>query len=529
LKLVRLPNPDGGLIELDYEQVPDDEKPQVDELLAEYERICESNPLWAFQPFGKAGTQEGGQIAFLGAGRVKIKMGTAGNQAGKTTVGVIDDLIQLCDRDVIPPWLLKYKFWDPPFRLRVATMDLGNHLFGVMIPKWQEWVPKDQLKGGSWEKAFNVQRRVLEFKNGSEVQFLSTDQHVSKWQGWTGDRVHFDEEPPPPHGYSLYEESKYRVMARKGQLMFTMTPTVGIGWTYDEIWMRRHDPSGRVFAVQWGLIDNPTIPEEAIKAEIAACRSEREYRMRILGDFVAYRGRVLEQFEDRHIIEVPARKVIQKLDVIVGIDPGLSKGGIVYCGFDRENRMVVFDEIYFSDTPVVSPDPKVGTVVKAIRMKNKQWGVKPVFYVIDPTARIRDMVSATESVMTAFVREGFVCVPGQNDREAGVLELWGRLEADPAAIVVSKACTNWLHERDRWLVAQDEEGAESVPKGTAKGTSFKTIGPDHLMDPTRYVAMSRAWGVAPLRPRPKPDSYRKDHAPRMALHGNFRREDIEVY
>ena len=190
--------------------------------------------------------------------------------------------------------------------------------------------------------------------------------------------------------------------------------------------------------------------------------------------------------------------------------------------------MVVFDEIYFSNMPFVSPDPKVDTVVKAIRMKNKLWGIKPLFYVVDPAARIRDMVSATESVMTSLIREGFTTVAGENDREAGILELWGRLEANPPALLVSKACTAWLHERDRWLTVEDEETSEQRPS-TGKGTKFKTIGPDHLMDPTRYVAMARAWGVSPSkRPRAR-DAYRKDHAPRMSAWGNFKREEVEVY
>ncbi len=149
---------------------------------------------------------------------------------------------------------------------------------------------------------------------------------------------------------------------------------------------------------------------------------------------------MLEQFDDdKHIVEVPDRKVIQSLDVIVGIDPGLSRGGVVWCGFDKENRMVVFDELYTSNTPLVSPDPKVDTIVKAIRMKNAQWGVTPLFYVVDPASRIRDMVSAHESVMTALIREGFVCIAGENDRQAGILEMWGRLEADPPALVVSRS------------------------------------------------------------------------------------------
>ncbi len=118
--------------------------------------------------------------------------------------------------------------------------------------------------------------------------------------------------------------------------------------------------------------------------------------------------------------------------------------------------------------------------------------------------------------MTALIREGFVVIPGENDRQAGILELWGRLESSPPALVVSRACTNWLHERDRWLVHMDEEGSEARPRA-GKGATFTTIGPDHLMDPTRYVAMARAWGVTPpQRPRQR-ESFRKDFAPDMRV------------
>ena len=179
--------------------------------------------------------------------------------------------------------------------------------------------------------------------------------------------------------------------------------------------------------------------------------------------------------------------------------------------------MTVFDELYLSNTPLTSTDPAVDTIVKAIKMKNKRWGIKPLFYVVDPAARIRDMVSAHESVMTALVREGFVTIAGENDRQAGILEMWGRLEAKPAALMVSKSCTNWLYERDRWLVHMDEEGAESRPSA-GKGATFTTIGPDHLMDPTRYCALARAWGVSPSKTSKPRDSFfdQRNHAPDLA-------------
>jgi phage terminase large subunit-like protein len=525
---IRLPHPEGSFFDVETDDLDAAELAEVHAQLAAYDALTEKNPLWKFRPFGTEGKNHGAQIAFLAhkpsSDDVDIKLGIAGNQSGKTTIGIVDDLIQLCDENALPPWLRQYKHWKPPFKLRVVTMDLNTHLHGVFIPKFQELCPKEQLKGGSWDEAFNKTRRVLEFKNGSQVQFLSADQSREVHQGWTGDRIHFDEEPPPPNGYDIYRESRFRVMARRGQLMFTMTPLLGLSWTYDELWMRRNDPDEGVFGCQWSLMDNVEIPPDAVKREIAACRSDREFRARILGDFTSFRGRVFEQFdENRHIVPPPKPEALKDLDIIVGIDPGLSKGGVVWCGFDKENRMVVFDELYFSNIPMASPDPKVETVVKHIRMKNARWGIKPLFYVVDPASRIRDMVTGTESVMTTMIREGFVTIAGENDRMQGILEMWGRLEADPPALIVSQACHNWLHERDRYLVHADEEGGEQKPKA-GKGTSFTTLGPDHLMDPTRYVAMSRAWGVLPPKTGPTvvdiQRSIQEGRAPDMA---GFRR------
>jgi len=79
MRLIRLPGPDGGLLELDYDALEKDEREAVDPLLADYEQVCDRNPLWAFTPFGAKGGQSGAQVAFLNAGRTKIKMGTAGN------------------------------------------------------------------------------------------------------------------------------------------------------------------------------------------------------------------------------------------------------------------------------------------------------------------------------------------------------------------------------------------------------------------------------------------------------------------
>lgn len=501
-RVITLPGGQGTIV---YDALSVAQREVVDARLAELHAAIRRNPLQGYTPFGRRGGGGGAQVGFLAAGRVKHKMAIAGNRAGKTDVGVVDDLIQCVDAACLPSWLARFKCWEPPFKLRVIVGGLSEVLYGVMIPKWRALTPADQLRGGGFDEAFDKTLRVLWFRNGSSVQFMSSDQDVEKFAGADLDRVHFDEEPPPPNGFAIFRENRKRLIDRAGQLMFTMTPLLGLTWTYDEVYLRRNEP--RFHVEQWSMLDNPHLPEEEVAEEIAACRTEKERRAVIEGEFVHFRGRVLEQFDEDHdVVDPPARGLVQGLDVLIGYDPGVSRSGLVFAGFDRENGMLVFDELYLSNTPLVYIEhlpngrarmrqhraPERPSIVERVAEKCRWWGVHPAYWVIDPTARIRDLATARESVQSALLRAGVSVVPGQNDREAGILELQGRTES--GGLRVSRACVSWLHEAERWLVAQDEEDGELRPKGAVKGSSFKTIGPDHLMDPTRYLAMHRVWG-----------------------------------
>ena len=165
--------------------------------------------------------------------------------------------------------------------------------------------------------------------------------------------------------------------------------------------------------------------------------------------------------------------------MLIGYDPGMARGGVVWVGFDRDNQALVFDELYPSGLGVKA-------IATLIRAKNALWGIPDdTLMVVDPASRIRDMSTGAETVQTALEREGFWTIAGQNDRLAGVLEMKGRL-AD-RALLVSSACSSWLRERDRWLIASDEETQENRPRSAAKGSSISTIGPDHLMEDRKSV------------------------------------------
>lgn len=439
--------------------------------LEAYDRLVTENPLYRYEPHSK-------QILFHEA-RTKVKLFLAGNRAGKTTSGVVDALIQAVDEAALPPRLRGYKKWTPPFFCRVLTPDFVTTMEGVIFHKLREWIPRHQLVGDSWETAYSKGQRVLRFKNGSRFDFCSFEQDLDKLGGVALHRSWFDEEPPK----GVRRECQARLIDYGGEEVFTMTPLHGISHLYDDVYERRYEDG--ITVIEAATDDNPHL-DHVFLEEFFADLTEEERQARRQGKFVHFGGLVLQAFDDdKHLVDelVPKDGKTKELDgqqILVGIDPGIARGGIVWSAFDRDNHMLVFDELYPKNLTI--PD-----IAKAIREKNSYWGIKPDLYVIDPSARNRSLTNAV-SVKTEFMLEGIPTVEGQNDRFTGVLQLRRRLAA--SSLTVTRNCVNWLWERGRWRVSEDEESSQD----RRSGDSFKTVGPDHLMDPTRYLCLARIWG-----------------------------------
>src|SRR5436190_17333130 len=171
-----------------YESLSPAQRAEVDEALLDLARLAEANPLVRFIPHAK-------QATFLQShDRVKAFLG--GNRSGKTTCSIVDDIIQAVDGSCLPARLLPYKKWHGPFHRRIVVPDFTGTLEGVIFQKLREWAPPSQLLGGSWGDAYNKQKRLLHFQNGSWFQFMTFEQELSKLGGAALHRVHCDEEPP---------------------------------------------------------------------------------------------------------------------------------------------------------------------------------------------------------------------------------------------------------------------------------------------------------------------------------------------
>ena len=176
------------------------DQPLTDEqqaLLDELDRVLQANPLQGYNN-PQLGQVHGKQMRFHEA-RTRTKCLLGGNRSGKSSAGAVDDLIQALPEEFIPEHLLKFKKWQPPFKCRVITPDLG-HTMAAVLESLQQWCPPAALKGGSWKEAYRADKRILSLVGGSQFDFMSYETDLDKFGGVARHRIRYDEEPPGREG-----------------------------------------------------------------------------------------------------------------------------------------------------------------------------------------------------------------------------------------------------------------------------------------------------------------------------------------
>lgn len=496
------------------ERLSPSERKATQDRIAAYARAHKENPLWHFQPHYR-------QIQFLGS-RDPIKLFLGGNRSGKTTCGIVDDLIQAVDRDALPPHLQQFKFWEPPFKCRVIVPDFTQTLQGVTLMKLREWAPLHQLAGGSFDEAYDARDHMLWFANGSFFQFMTFEQALDKFQGADMDRIHYDEEPPE----RIRRENQMRLIDRDGQEMYTMTPLSGMTFTFEafyEPWEKLQAPGfeedqsleqvsvelpqGRTTVVTVDMDDNPHLNEAAKRRIIEdPTMSNEERQARKKGRFISFAGLVYGlsfRKEQNVVVDVgPPREtedgtvggVPVGADVFVGIDPGIRHmAAVVWCWLTPENEMVAFDELAIKDETIAE-------VCQQIHLKNAQWKVIPRWYVIDPASRNRTAQTGRSDQME-YADHGIYALPGQNAVPTGISRVkalfenaWrqitqfirtpGDLPSDPPSLYVSERCDTLLEQLKRYRWAAPSRSEDDPKERPVKRD-------DHLLDALRYVVMSR--------------------------------------
>lgn len=418
-----------------------------------------------------------------------------GNQSGKTTAGLVDDIIQAIDGDAVPDHLKFIKRYEPPCYIRVLTTDMITMELTV-YQKIKELVPVDQLVSGKWERAFNSQQRVLRFKNGSMIQFMTYKQEVKTMGGATLHRVHFDEEPP----FDVWSENNLRIMRRGGDLITTMTPLEGLTWTYSDVWEKVAEnpdyetkencvweaPQENTGIVLVDMDDNPFLSEED-KYETLKNFPPEVVDARKRGKFVHFAGLIYGEFrESEHVI--PTAEIVQldendneiinpNVNVVVGIDPGIrNRCAVIYAALDYEDNLFIFDEIY-------EQGKTISEICDQIKLINAKWQIEPIYYVIDEAARNRNNQTGRSDQME-FADNGIFTIMAQRAVEAGINRVKERLRNQ--RIFIFDDCRYLIKEfkKYRWRESpRTGEDGKPVPVKTE----------DHAMDALRYIVMSRPY------------------------------------
>lgn len=384
----------------------------------------------------------------------------------------------------------------------------------TLIEKLKDLLPQDQLVGGSWKSAYERDLRVLHFKNGSKFFFMTYQTDVSAMGGASIHRVHFDEEPP----IQVFNECRLRVMAKGGDLLFTMTPVEGLTWTYKALWQSRGDETSKhvwnspdLDVVMVDMDDNPTLTERAKEIALAGMSAE-ERAARKEGKFVALHGLIYGEFDkERHIIETPPVPERERIavrtkangpaehtpNVIVGIDPGVRHPAAVVWAFADyrleegpngewrrvEDVLEVFHELRVENWTVRQ-------VCEEIHRVNALYGVAPYMYVIDPAAQNR-MHNTGRSLQQEYVDNGIVAVPGQNKVAAGINRVRERFQK--GTLHVWDSCPDLIEELEQYRWKAPPRTGENTKEAPVKLA-------DDLVDALRYLVMSRPYTQDPVIP-----------------------------
>jgi len=428
------------------------------------------------------------------------KLYLGGNRSGKTTGGVTEGIWRATCRHPYRPELNELG----RTRGRVVGVDFTKGIDQIILPQYQQWVYPSALRGGAWYSAYDAGAKILNFSNGSTIEFMSYEQSLEKFAGTSRHWIHFDEEPPQP----IYLECLARLIDTNGDYWITMTPVEGMTWIYDELYepnLGKED--SHVLIIEIYTTENPYLKKEAIEGFALNITDDDDATVRIEGGFVRKGGLIYKNFD-------PTPGKLQVMDDVIhdpndmfpardwlwimGLDHGLNNPtAVIWTAWNKAGFGVAFDEYYVRERTVD---------VHALELKKRfvRHGRKPDLMVIDPSTVNRNPITNT-SVHQEYQKYGLNFVLGNNDVKSGVVRV--RKYFNPAQYVgnnglhplfkgavefpklrIAMNCPNfiWEAKRYRWRTYENKQKQyENNPYDEPHKKD------DHLMDALRYVIMTR--------------------------------------
>lgn len=435
-----------------------------------------------------------------------------GNRSGKSQIGAIRTVLKATGRTLAAYPDLKFRraryIWcvsqDLPGQAAKAGVPEEPH---TQLEALRRWMPRDELRGGSWASAYSPGSFVLSLANGCKILFKSYDQGLLQFESAAVDHVWYDEEPTQA---AIFTSCLLRLLDRRGTWDMTLTPVLSLqGKTgiAEQLWEGRADgklgesPHGQYETIQLFTSRNVHLPaDEVQKLERLP---EEEKQVRLYGAFARLGGRVLSEYNPaRHLIDdfVPSRDWRHYLL----IDPGWRVADHRFFAVDPKGRVYNYQEHYARQEPIP----------QRMRVLHALWQVfgRPEFdVIIDSAAFARTRQGGTARELPSDVEEYQAAADAIG---ASWFKPRPCIKEDPNAYrvkryfaadmwFVCRCCRMWLWEQERWTWMREREGpraSELAQPDRPKDTD------NHAMDNSRYMANELPDPIPDEEPWHPPDS-----------------------
>lgn len=248
------------------------------------------------------------------ASRADIVGVAGGNQSSKTTTGTINDLIK--STGVLPPSLVGIADHRIPNKrpnaCRVVCEDYRHGVLNHNLPTLQYWVPREFLIEGRWDHSWSEMKQSLTLVDPKKreltgtIEYMTNEQRKETFQGPPKDRIRYDEEPRE----AIYDENMQRfVTGERIDVEFDMTPTHGMSWLYDRLFVEERTDAGQ--KIEWFKLCTATNPCANLMVVREICKRIKDYKtlkMRLLGEWISLSGLIYGKYFSRRIHVIPPEK-----------------------------------------------------------------------------------------------------------------------------------------------------------------------------------------------------------------------------
>lgn len=377
-----------------------------------------------------------------------IRAISAGNRAGKTCTCTIDvvatcegwhplqrENLEILVKEAREEWVRKHcqmildkKLWihSPPIRARCVAPDFSYYVEKIIGVEYEKWATRAEVKEFAYAQDH---KRYIKWKNGSVIEFMTSEQQLKVHGGSSRHIVQIDEEIP----YDYWIENQMRVLDVEGRMIYGATAVEGVSWSEEEIFVPAEKGSDDIFFIEMSTYDNPVISDEAVNKVLALCRTQADKDIRIFGKRIRRGGTVYDMAKD----ELPW--IIPKFDIpkdegvlIIGIDTHpkvehavlfiwIDYKGDIDVGHGYRTFKLINGEPNLYEVAEIFINADLPLLVHKIREMEKTLGRKHDFAVLEPAAWNTDQFKPEEKVIAEQMQDlGILAFRGSKKKRGGI-------------------------------------------------------------------------------------------------------------